>query len=73
MFEAILIIQFFLRVIGAIVCINKANQLNRSTGGWGFFGFVLPITAMIWIQFMKPVIRASERTKIYKRLIWKRF
>jgi len=45
-----------LRVLGVIVCVNKAKELNRSTGGWGFFGFISPILAMIWIQFMKPVM-----------------
>ena len=44
-----------IRIIGIFVCVNKAKELNRSTGGWGFFGFVSPILAMIWIQFMKPV------------------
>ena len=49
-------VQFILRVIGAVVCYNKANDLNRSSGGWAFFGFALPILARIWIQFMKPVV-----------------
>jgi len=52
----VLIIQLGLRIIGVIVCSNKAKELNRSTGGWGLFGFVSPILAMIWIQFMKPVM-----------------
>ena len=29
-------VQFILRVIGAVVCYNKANDLNRSSGGWAF-------------------------------------
>jgi hypothetical protein len=53
--EGVVIIQFVLRIVGVLVCVNKAKELNRSTGGWGFFGFVSPILAMIWIQFMKPV------------------
>lgn len=53
---AIVIIQLILRVVGAIVCVNKAKELNRSEGGWGFFGFISPILAMIWIHFMKPVM-----------------
>ena len=53
----ILIIQLVLRIVGVVVCVNKAKELNRSAGGWGFFGFVSPIIAMIWIQFMKPVIK----------------
>lgn len=50
----VVMLGLVVRVIGVIVCVNKAKQLNRPTGGWGFFGFVSPIVAMIWIQFMKP-------------------
>jgi len=52
----IAIVLLGLRIVGAVVCSNKAKTLNRSTGGWGFFGFVSPILAMIWIQFMKPIM-----------------
>ena len=51
-----MIIGLALRIVGAVVCSNKAKELNRSTGGWGFFGFTSPIVAMIWIQFMKPIM-----------------
>jgi len=50
----VLIITLILRVVGAIVCSSKAKELNRSTGGWGFFGFMMPIIAMIWIHCIKP-------------------
>ena len=50
------ILGLVLRIVGAVVCSNKAKELNRSTGGWGFFGFISPILAMIWIQFMKPIM-----------------
>lgn len=53
---AALIITLFLRIVGAIVCSNRAKQLNRSTGGWGFFGFASPIIAIIWIYCLKPVM-----------------
>ena len=53
---ALIIIQLVLRVVGVIVCSNKAKELNRSTGGWGFFGFMMPIVAMIWVYCMKPNI-----------------
>lgn len=56
----VVIIQLILRIVGAVVCVNKAKELNRSTGGWGFFGFVMPIIAMIWIHFMKPVMKWEE-------------
>lgn len=51
-----MILGLVLRIVGAIVCSNKAKELNRGTGGWGFFGFISPIVAMIWIQFMKPIM-----------------
>ena len=50
----VVLIVLVLRIVGVVVCSNKAGELNRSKGGWGFFGFVSPILAMIWIQFMKP-------------------
>ena len=52
---ALLIIQLILRIVGAVVCSNKAKELNRDSGGWGFFGFMLPIVAMIWINCLKPI------------------
>ena len=55
--EAIVpILLILLRIVGVIVCSNKAGELNRSKGGWGFFGFVSPIIAMIWINCMKPIM-----------------
>lgn len=51
-----MILGLILRIVGAVVCSRKANELNRSTGGWGFFGFISPILAIIWIQFMKPIM-----------------
>tara|TARA_R110002050_G_scaffold204522_4_gene340185 strand:- start:112025 stop:112231 length:207 start_codon:yes stop_codon:yes gene_type:complete len=62
----VIIIQLILRVVGIIVCVNKAKDLNRSQGGWGFFGFVSPILAMIWIHFMKPVMTWDENVNIDK-------
>ncbi|WP_264520949.1 hypothetical protein [Flavobacterium sp. N1994] len=52
---ALLIIQLILRIVGAVVCSSKAKELNRDSGGWGFFGFMLPIVAMIWINCLKPI------------------
>lgn len=53
---AILFVQLGLRILGAIVCSNKASSLNRNAGSWGVWGFIFPIIAMIWIQFMKPIV-----------------
>lgn len=62
----VIIIQLALRIIGTVVCVNKAKDLNRNAGGWGFFGFVSPILAMIWIHFMKPVIDFDESASTQK-------
>ena len=51
------VLQLFLlaiRIFITIYCVKRAGELNRSKGGWGIFGFFLPILAIIWIQFMKP-------------------
>jgi len=61
-----LIIVLGLRIVGTIVCVNKAKELNRSTGGWGFFGFISPIIAMIWIHCMKPITLWDENVDITK-------
>ena len=51
----LIVLQLVLRLVGIIVCVNKAKALNRNTGGWGFFGFCMPIVAMIWIHCLKPL------------------
>lgn len=60
----IIFIQLALRIIGAVVCSNKAKDLNRNTTGWGFFGFVLPIIAMIWIHCLKPNMQWDKDVEI---------
>ncbi len=52
--QALPLILLVLRIVITIYCVNKAGDLNRSKGGWGIFAFLLPIVALIWIQFMKP-------------------
>jgi hypothetical protein len=52
----ILFVQLGLRIVGAMVCSSKARSLNRNSGAWGLFGFMMPIIAMIWVQFMKPIV-----------------
>ena len=60
--EIVSILMIALRILGVVVCIKKAEELNRNKGGWGFFGFISPILAMIWIQFMKPVTDWSDES-----------
>jgi hypothetical protein len=62
MSPVILIIQLLLRIVGLFVCIGKAKELNRSEGGWGFFGFVMPIVAMIWIHCIKPKVNWESQS-----------
>jgi hypothetical protein len=57
----LVIFSLLLKIVGAIVCSSKAKELNRSTGGWGFFGFISPILAMIWIHCMKPNIEWDKK------------
>jgi hypothetical protein len=57
----LVIFSLLLKIVGAVVCSNKAKELNRSTGGWGFFGFISPIIAMIWIHCMKPNIEWDKK------------
>lgn len=43
----IFLILFALKIIGMLVCSSKAKELNRNSGGWFFFGFVLPDDSII--------------------------
>jgi len=52
--EGIIIFYFILRIVGAFVCANKASETNRNNIGWGFFGFFMPIIAMIIAMTLKP-------------------
>lgn len=58
----LMILVLLLRLAGIIVCVNKAKELNRSQGGWGFFGFCMPIVAMIWIHYMKPKVKWEDQS-----------
>ncbi len=62
----VLIILLGLRIVGAVVCSNKAKALNRNTGGWGFFGFISPILAMIWVHCMKPLVLWDTNVEMEK-------
>jgi hypothetical protein len=63
---------FLLRIGITIFCVDKARSLNRSQIGWGIFGFVLSIVALIWILFLKPlkvnekILRNQTKTIEYK-------
>lgn len=52
---SITLLQITLRIVGIIVCVNRAQKLKRNTLGWGAFGFFLPIVAMICVYCMKPL------------------
>ncbi|MFN4763705.1 hypothetical protein ACKGJN_11315 [Gillisia sp. Q332] len=60
---ATVLIQLALRIIGAVVCTQRAEKLNRSQTGWGIFGFIFPIIAMIAVYFMKPKMVWEDRSE----------
>ena len=49
-------IGLILRIWITVYCVRRAERLNRSQFGWGIFAFFIPLVAVIWIQFMKPII-----------------
>ncbi|MBC5841953.1 hypothetical protein H8R23_11090 [Flavobacterium sp. F-380] len=49
------LVLIVLKIIGTYVCSSTAKELNRSAVGWGVFGFISPIIAMIWINCLKPI------------------
>lgn len=59
---AISLLLLVFRIFITIYCVNKAEELNRDKIGWGFFGFFIPIVAVIWIQFVRPI----EKYGIYE-------
>ena len=60
----LMLFYLVIRIVGAVVCTNKAKELNRSTGGWGFFGFCMPVIAMIWVNCLKPNIDWENKSDI---------
>ncbi len=57
---ALLLIHSIFMIIVTMFCISKARDLNRSQLNWGVLGFVFPLLAIIWIQFMKNKIAWPE-------------
>ena len=46
-------VGIILRIVFCILCIYIARRKNRNMVGWGFFGFFLPLVAIIWISCLK--------------------
>lgn len=63
----ITLVGFAIRIVGAIVCSNKAKDLNRNSTAWAFWGFFFPIIAMIWVHLLKPKVSWHEDDS-YKEL-----
>jgi hypothetical protein len=59
-----IIVSYIFRIIGTIVCANKAKELNRNRVGWGFFGFIMPIVAIIWVYCMKPKMKWEKKNDV---------
>lgn len=62
--SGVVIIFLILRIVGIFVCSAKAKELNRSSGTWGFLGFISPIIAMIWIHCLKPITIWDNNSQI---------
>jgi hypothetical protein len=60
------IVGFIIRIVITVYCVSKAGDLNRSTWGWGLFAFFLPLIAVIWIQFMRPIVRWEDSAELPK-------
>jgi hypothetical protein len=58
------IIFYGLRIFGVVYCAQKADKLNRSTGGWAVFGLFFPIIAIIWISNLKKNIIWHDNIEI---------
>ena len=52
--SGITVLLLIFRIVITIYCVNKAGSLNRDKMSWGIFAFLIPLIALIWIQFMKP-------------------
>ena len=59
--SSLLLLQFALRVVGAVVCYNQAQTLNRSAGGWAAAGFFVPVISMIVVFCMKRIPYSNEQ------------
>jgi len=57
------ILLFVFRIGITIYCVIRAGELNRSKVGWGVFGFLIPLVALIWIQFIKPKTIWEEQSR----------
>jgi len=63
-FAVAYIIMLAVRIGTTVYCVNRAKELNRNKTGWGFFGFFLPIIALIAIQFIKPKINWDDNLPV---------
>ena len=59
--SGLVLISLILRIIGVFVCWAKAKKLNRNANGWGVFGFISPVIAMIWVHCIKPKTYLGNR------------
>ena len=62
--QSLQIVLLILRILVTIYCVNRARDLNRNKTGWGIFAFCIPILAIIWIQFIKPISNVEKNESI---------
>jgi hypothetical protein len=58
----LVVISLATAVICAVICVLLAKKLNRSTAGWGIFGFFVPFIACFILPFLKVVDPATKGT-----------
>lgn len=49
----LILFRIIIRIIAIIICVHRAGKLNRNKFGWGIFGFIFPLPAVIWIYCLK--------------------
>ena len=55
-----LAVTLLVKFYSAFLCSFIAKDLNRSSIGWGVFGFLIPAYSLIIIAFMKEIERIEE-------------
>lgn len=57
------IVNIAIRILAVVFCANIAEELNRSSFGWGFFAFFFPQLALMVIAFVR-IKRKEEKIEI---------
>ena len=58
MSEIFFLLVLVFRIYAANYCVKKATILGRNMAGWGIFGFISPLIALIVINNMSTKIQS---------------